>query len=73
MASIFQANFKLRNLANEKGPSAEEFTSLAASVDEFTSRLLDPLKSKTEARHVFGNSLDDLMEVAIDWEQKKVN
>ncbi|XP_078356168.1 uncharacterized protein LOC144640972 isoform X2 [Oculina patagonica] len=66
-----EANFKLRNLANEKGPSADEFTRLATSVDEFTSCLLDSLKSKTEARHIFGNSLTDLMDVAIDWEQKK--
>ena len=26
-----------------------------------------------EARHVFGDSLDDLMNDGIDWEQKKVN
>lgn len=42
-------------------------------MDEFNSCLLDPLKSKTEARHIFGNSLNDLLDVAIDWEQKKVN
>ena len=42
-------------------------------MEEFTSCLLDPLKSNMEARHVFGDSLDDLMNDGIDWEQKKVN
>ncbi|KAJ7393957.1 hypothetical protein OS493_003626 [Desmophyllum pertusum] len=57
--------------ASKTGPSKEEFTKLATSVEEFTSCLLDPLKSKMEARHVFGDSLDDLMNDGIDWEQKK--
>ena len=65
-------NFKLRRLAGEKGPDEEDFTKLANSVDEFTSCLLDPLKSKTEDRHSFGNSLDYLLDVGIELEQKKV-
>lgn len=46
---------------------------MANSVDEFTSCLLDPLKSNLEARHVFGDSLDYLMDVGIDRKQKTVN
>ena len=69
---MFQTNFELRRFANKKGPSEEEFTQLANSVDQFTSCLLDPLKSNTEARHAFRDSLDDVMDSAINWEQKKV-
>lgn len=69
---MFQTNFELRRLARKKGPSEEEFTRLANSVDQFTSCLLDPLKSHTEARHAFGDSLDDVMDAGIEWEQKKV-
>jgi len=60
-------------LAKEKGPVAEEFAKMASSVDEFTSCLLDPLKSNTEAHHVFGDSLDDLMDAGIDRKQKTVS
>ena len=52
---------------------AEEFAKMASSVDEFTSCLLDPLKSNTEAHHVFGDSLDDLMGAGIDRKQKTVS
>ena len=67
-----QVNFELRRLADKKGPDEEEFTKLANSVDEFTNCLLEPLKSNTEARHAFGDSLDDIIEVGIELEQKKV-
>ena len=70
---VFKANSKLRTLAKEKGPGAEEFAKMASSVDAFTSCLLDPLKSNMEARHVFGNSLDDLMDAGIDRKQKTVS
>ena len=39
---------------------------------EFTSCLLDPLKTNTEARHAFGDSLDYLVDAGIKLEQKKV-
>ena len=65
-------NFELRRKAGKKRPDEEDFTKLANSVDEFTSCLLDPLKSKTEDRHAFGNSLDYLLDVGIEKEQKKV-
>ena len=65
-------NFELRRSAGKKGPDEDDFTMLANSVDEFTSCLLEPLKSNTEARHAFGDSLDDIVDVGIEWEQKKV-
>ena len=68
-----QVNFELRRLVDKKGPDEEEFTKLANSVDhEFTNCLLEPLKSNTEARHAFGDSLDDIIEAGIELEQKKV-
>ncbi|CAH3165027.1 unnamed protein product, partial [Porites evermanni] len=66
-----EANFELRRLAGKKGPDEEDFTKLANSVDEFTSCLLDPLKSNTESRHAFGDSLDYLLDAGIELEQKK--
>ena len=65
-------NFKLHRLAGRKGSDEEDFTKLANSVDEFTSCLLDPLKTNTEARHAFGDSLDYLLEAGIEMKQKKV-
>ena len=73
MQCVFKANSKLRSLAKKEGPGAEEFAKMASSVDEFTSCLLDPLKSNMEARHVFGDSLDDLMDAGIDRKQKTVS
>ncbi|CAH3032231.1 unnamed protein product, partial [Porites lobata] len=66
-----EASFELRRLAGKKGPDEEDFTKLANSVDEFTSCLLDPLKSNTESRHAFGDSLDYLLDAGIELEQKK--
>ena len=62
----------LRRRAGKNGPDAEEFTKLANSVDEFTSSLLNPLKSNIESRHAFADSLDHVMDAAIEMEQKKV-
>ena len=65
-------NFKLHRLAGRKGSGEEDFIKLANSVDEFTTCLLDPLKSEKEARHAFGDSLDYLLEAGIEMKQKKV-
>ena len=72
LAINWQVNFKLHRLARRKGSGEEDFTKLANSVDEFTTCLLDPLKSKKEARHTFGDSLDYLLEAGIEMKQKKV-
>ena len=39
----------------------------------FSFSLLDPLKSNDEARHVLGDSIDDILDSAINLEQKRVN
>ena len=69
---LTQVSFKLRRLAEKKGPDEDDFTKLANLVDEFTSCLLDPLKTNIEARHAFGDSLDYLVDAGINLEQKKV-
>ena len=65
-------NFELHQRADRKEPDEEEFIKLANSLDAFTSSLLNPLKSKTEERRAFADSLDYVMDNAIDLEQKKV-
>lgn len=69
---FIQASFALRRRADKKGPDEEEFTKLANSVDEFSYSLLNPLKSDMEFRHAFADSLDHVMDAAIEMEQKKV-
>ncbi|XP_078372242.1 uncharacterized protein LOC144655919 isoform X2 [Oculina patagonica] len=65
-------NFELRRRANGKGPDEEELNKLSHSMDAFTSSLLNPLKSNTESRRILADSLDDVMETAIELEQKKL-
>ena len=74
LKSVFltQVSFRLRRLAEKKGPDEDDFTKLANLVDEFTSCLLDPLKTNIEARHAFGDSLDYLVDAGINLQQKKV-
>ena len=69
---VCQASFALRQRADKKGPDEEEFTKLANSVDEFSYSLLNPLKSDIAFRHAFADSLDHVMDTAIEKEQKKV-
>ena len=67
-----QASSALRRIADQKGPHEEQFIKLANSVDEFSYSLLNPLTSDEELRHAFADSLDDVMDAAIEMEQKKV-
>ena len=71
-AFICQASFELRQKANKKGPDEEELTKLANSVDEFSYLLLNPLKSDKKLSDAFADSLDDIMDAAIEMKQKKV-
>lgn len=49
------------------------FNKLADSVENFTTRLLDPMQSNQNQRLGFGYFiLDDILDDAIDLEQKKV-
>lgn len=68
-----QVNFKLRGLAEKTGCDVGMFKQLANSVEEFSYRLLDPLKSDPGWCKQFGdNSLDYILDDAIELEQKKV-
>lgn len=50
----------------------EELEKLAHSVEEFTTCLIDPLKSDTKDREAFGDSLDLIIDKAIEYNQGKV-
>lgn len=65
-------NFELRRVADSKGPDEDRFNQLANSVEEFTTCLLNPLKSDEQGREEFGDALDEILEDAIQLEQKKV-
>ena len=68
-----QVSFKLRRLADSKGPDEGRFNQLANSVEEFTYCLLDPLRSDKGQREQFGEHvLDYIVDEAIDLDQKKV-
>ena len=68
-----QVNYKLRQLVETIGPDAGRFKRLANSVEEFTYRLLDPLKTDSDWCKQFGDySLDEMLNDAIEFKQKKV-
>ncbi|KAL9954088.1 hypothetical protein ACROYT_G041582 [Oculina patagonica] len=65
-------NFELRRLAKKKGPDIERFNQLANSVEEFTTSLLDPMRSDEGLRKQFGDYLlDEILYDAVEFEQKK--
>ena len=62
----------LRYQARQERPDVEELAKLANSVEEFTTCLIDPLKSDTKEREAFGDTLDLVIDKAIEYNQKKV-
>lgn len=67
-----KVNYRLRSLAKSKGSEGEMFNKFANSVEGFTTHLLDPMQSNQNQRFGFGNFiLDDILDDAIDLEQKK--
>lgn len=72
LKTAMKASYQLRKLSRNKGPSEEDFANLAHSVELFSFSLLDPLKSNDEARHVLGDSIDDILDSAINLEQKRL-
>lgn len=58
--------------ARKDRPDVEELEKLANSVEEFTTCLIDPLKSDTKDREAFGDSLDLIIDKAIEYNQGKV-
>lgn len=63
----------LKYQALEDRPDVEERKKLANSVEEFTTCLIDPLKSDTKDRDAFGDSLDLIIDKAIEYNQGKVS
>ena len=63
----------LQSKARQERPDVEELKKLANSVDEFTTSLIDPLKSDKPSRDAFGDSLDSIIDKAIEYKQMKVN
>lgn len=62
----------LKYQARHDRPDVEELEKLANSVEEFTTCLIDPLKSDTRDREAFGDSLDLIIDKAIEYNQGKV-
>lgn len=62
----------LRYQARQDRPDVEELGKLANSVEEFTTCLIDPLKSDTKEREAFGETLDLIIDKAIKYKQRKV-
>lgn len=76
MLSLFyhQVNFQLRRLAETKRADIERFNQLANSVEEFTTSFLDPMRDDEGLRKDFGvHLLDEILDDAIEFEQKKVS
>lgn len=70
---IFKVSGFLQTKARQERPDVEELNKLANSVDEFTTSLIDPLKSDKPSREAFGDSLDSIIDKAIEYKQMKVN
>lgn len=63
----------MRYQAQTDRPDVEELAKLADSVEEFTTCLIDPLKSDTKEREAFGETLDLIIDSAIKHKQEKVS
>ena len=60
-------------MAETKGADIERLNQLANSVEEFTTSFLDPMRGDDKLREDFGvDLLDEVLDDAIEFEQKKV-
>ena len=59
-------------LGNTKGPDEKRIKQLANSVEEYTVLLLEPLKADQERQEEFGSALDEILDDAIQLNQKEV-
>lgn len=73
LLKAFEVSGYLRYQALQDRPDVEELKKLANSVEEFTTCLIDPLKSDTRGREAFGDSLDLILDKAIEYNQGKVS
>lgn len=70
-SKAFEVSGYLRYQALQDRPDVEELKKLANSVEEFTTCLIDPLKTDTRDREAFGDSLDLIIDKAIEYNQGK--
>ena len=68
-----KVSYELRRLADRRLPNFEDEKTLASCVEEFTNCLMDPLKSDVKCRLQFKQCFEEVMETAIELEQKKVS
>ena len=68
-----KVNKSLRDLVKSAvNPETDEIEALSNSLDEFTSALVDPLRTDSDTRNTFKSCLGYVVDKAIDTEQKKV-
>lgn len=68
-----QVSYKLEELARKRSPDAEDLQTLAKTVQEFATELLEPLKGDDVMRSIFeGKDFDRIAEKAVHFRQKKV-
>ncbi|KAK3735959.1 hypothetical protein QZH41_018383 [Actinostola sp. cb2023] len=67
-----EVSYRLKTLANAQGPDADDFKSLATSVEDFAVQLLEPLKYDDMKRTIFeGDDFDRILDKSVLFQQKK--
>ena len=69
---LSQVNKALQDLAHDENSEKDDVKMLEKSIDEFISALIDPLKVDPDTKKSFQSCFDDVIDKAIDTEQKKV-
>ncbi|PFX17926.1 hypothetical protein AWC38_SpisGene17723 [Stylophora pistillata] len=72
LLKAFQVTEKLRDLAHEGNPEKDDIEKLEKSLNEFTSTLIDPLKTNAYYKRRLSSDFDHVIDIAIDTKQKKV-
>ncbi|XP_022789487.1 uncharacterized protein LOC111329140 [Stylophora pistillata] len=73
LLKAFQVNKALRDLSGRGIPEKDDIEKLEKYVNEFTSALVDPLKTNADNRRTFQSCFDCVVDEAIDTKQKKVS
>ncbi|RMX45056.1 hypothetical protein pdam_00011500 [Pocillopora damicornis] len=66
-----KVNKALQDLAHDENSEKDDVKMLEKSIDEFISALIDPLKADPDTKKSFQSCFDDVIDKAIDTEQKK--
>ncbi|PFX26290.1 Short transient receptor potential channel 2 [Stylophora pistillata] len=73
LLKAFQVNKALRDLSGRGIPEKDDIEKLEKYVNEFTSALVDPLKTNADNRRTFQSCFDCVVDEAIDTKQKKAD